>query len=92
MKCPFCGGTVIRCEISGDVGTQKFSLCCDMPTDMIDQYEVFSALPAQMQEDMITQRKAEWAEGVRRAREHARQAAECREKWHARYAHLIKAN
>lgn len=92
MKCPFCGGTVIRCEITGDIGTQRFSLCCDMPTDFIDEYEVLSALPPQTQEAMIAQRKAEWAEGIQKAKERAYQAAELRERWYVQYAHLIKAN
>jgi hypothetical protein len=73
--CPFCGGYVQRFEISSAGGSIVESMCCDIPMEFIDNYDVFSALPEILQQVAIERKKAEhnalrqqWLENARNHR------------------------
>lgn len=59
VKCPFCGGEVIRTEISAGADGIEESACCWMPTELIDNRDVLSALPEGLQRAAIEGKRAE---------------------------------
>lgn len=60
MKCPLCGGQVERVEISSAAGVRRFSTCCDVSLDIVDNYdEVFRALPPHLQQAALERDRAE---------------------------------
>jgi len=79
--CPFCGGHVVRVEISDSSGVRAFSLCCDMPTEFIDNYEVYEALPELLQQLAIERKRDEYAAMDEQSREDARLFKESLERW-----------
>jgi len=79
--CPFCGGRVVRVEISDSSGERAFSLCCDMPTEFIDNYEVYEALPELLQQLAIERKRDEYAAMDEQSRENARLFKESLERW-----------
>lgn len=60
-QCPFCGQRMCRAQISTSSGLRETSLCCDMPLEFIDNYDVFSGLPANLQQLAIRRKKDEYA-------------------------------
>ena len=89
-QCPFCGGTIIPCEIQDSEGKRAFSLCCDIPQEFLDNYDVFSGLPEPLQQVAIARKKAEYEEMVVKSRENARRFRECVERYDAKLKQLPK--
>ena len=89
-QCPFCGGTIVRCEIQDSGGKRAFSLCCDMPQELIDNYEVLRNLPEHLQQVAIKAKKAEYAAMAKKSAENARRFREAVEHWNAKHGHLTK--
>lgn len=90
MICPFCGGTVVRAEFISSAGVRAESLCCDVPTEFIDNYETFADLPEDLQQIAIERRKAEYAAMGAQDRENARRFRETKAHWDATHGHLSK--
>ena len=90
MDCPFCGGHVTRASFSTSSGLREISLCCGIPLEFIDGYNVFSALPESLQCAAIDARKEEYATMDEQDREDARRFRESRDKWYKHNAHLFK--
>jgi len=91
MKCPFCGELVARVEIEDSAGERAFSLCCGIPQEFIDNYDVFSALPEPLQQVAIERKRAEYAAMDAKSRENARAFQASLKQWRQKYGHLIAA-
>ena len=89
-QCPFCGGTIIRCEIQDSAGERAFSLCCDIPQEFLDNYEVFSGLPEPLQQVAIARKKAEYEEMVAQSHDNAHRFRECVERYDAKLKHILQ--
>jgi len=89
-KCPFCGGTIIPCEIQDSAGERAFSLCCGVAQELIDNYEVLSGLPEHLQQVAIQRKKDEYAAMEEKSRENARRFRECVERYDAKLKQLPK--
>ena len=87
-QCPFCGGTIIRCEIQDSAGERAFSLCCDIPQEFLDNYDVFSGLPEHLQQVAIQRKKEEYAAMEQKSRENARRFRECVERYEDKLRHI----
>ena len=87
-QCPFCGGTIIRCEIQDSAGERAFSLCCGVAQELIDNYEVLSGLPEHLQQVAIQCKKDEYAKMEQKSRENARRFRECVERYAPRLQRL----
>jgi len=79
--CPLCEGHITRVEITDEGGTRRFSLCCDAPLEVIDNWEVFGGLDETYQQLAIAKIKAEYAAMDERSKENARQFKIGRDKW-----------
>ena len=90
MICPFCGETVIRAEFSSSAGERAETLCCYMPIEFIDHYDMFAKLPGGLFSVAIAARKAEYAAMNEQDHENARRFRESRDKWFATHGHLFK--
>ena len=88
--CPFCGERTVRVEYSTSAGKRTISMCCGIPQEFIDNYDVFSGLPEPLQQIAIERRKAEYAAMDEKDRDDARRFRESREAYVDRYAHLVK--
>lgn len=88
--CPFCQQPTTRVEISSSAGTRAFSLCCDMPTEFIDNYEVYEALPEPLQQIAIDKVRADYAAMAERDKANAEAFAASLANWYAKHAHLSK--
>ena len=86
--CPFCGGTIIRCEIQDSAGERAFSLCCGIPEEFLDNYDVYRDLPEPLQQIAIARKKAEYEQMEAKSRENARRFRECVERYDAKLKHL----
>ncbi len=69
--CPICGGTPVLCQTISSLvgGTDCFSLCCGIGSDIIDNWDVLKALPEIHQQIAIEQSRQD------RAHYHARAVA-----------------
>jgi len=85
MQCPFCGGTIIRCEIQDSGGKRAFSLCCGMPQELIDHFDILSGLPEYLQEIAIQRKQEEYAEMEEKSRENARRFGEWCKEWQIKH-------
>ena len=83
--CPFCGERTVRAEVSSSAGKRAVSMCCGIPQEFIDHYDVFTGLPEPLQQVAIDRRKAEYAAMDERDREDARRFRESLAVWHAKY-------
>jgi len=90
MDCPFCGGTIQRYEIQDSAGERAASLCCGMPQELIDNYDVLRNLPEALQQVAIKSKKAEYAAMEAKSQENMRRHVESLARWRAKYGHLIK--
>ena len=88
--CPFCGGRIIRCEILDSAGERAFSLCCGMPQELIDNFDVLSGLPEHLQEVAIQQKRAEYTAMEAKSRDTAHRFRKAVDHWNAKYGHLTK--
>ena len=89
--CPFCGGKVVRVEVTSAAGTRAYSLCCDVPTTFIDNYDVYAALPEPLQQASIEREKAEFERMRQEDAEAARRFEETRKEWFTRHPELFKS-
>lgn len=89
--CPFCAGEICRVEISDAGGKRAFSLCCGAPTEFIDNLDVFSGLPENLQQIAIDRIKANYAEMDARSAENAKRFKESRDKWLKQNPDLFKS-
>jgi len=89
-QCPFCGGRIIRCEIQDSAGERAFSLCCGIPQEFVDNFDVYRDLPEPLQRIAIERKQEEYAAMTRKSRENARRFRESLDHWYAKYAHLTK--
>ena len=48
--CPFCGGHVARVEVTDSSGERAYSLCCGIPQEFLDNWDVFRDLPEPLQQ------------------------------------------
>jgi hypothetical protein len=76
MQCPICDGQIIKTERSGSGGTIAYSLCCGVPLEILDNWDVYEALPEPLQFLAIERAKADhealrqqWAKDTERFRE-----------------------
>jgi len=88
--CPFCGGRIIRCEILDSAGERAISLCCGMPQELIDHFDIFQGLPEHLRQVAIQRKKEEYAEMEQKSRDNARRFREAVDHWNAKYGHLTK--
>lgn len=88
-QCPFCGKRMCRCEISTSSGLRAISLCCDMPLEFIDNYDVFSGLPENLQQIAIDRKKDEYAAMDARDIEIVKSFKEDRDRWLASHPELF---
>lgn len=79
--CPMCGGEICRVEITDAGGKRAFSLCCDIPLEILDNWDVYAGLPPEYQQLAIDKIEAEYAEMDRQSRENARRFKENYDKW-----------
>ena len=89
-QCPFCGGTIQRYEIQDSAGKRAASLCCGMPQELIDNFDVLSGLPEHLRQVAIQGKKDEYAKMEQKSRDHARRFREAVDHWNAKYGHLTK--
>ena len=92
MECPFCGGEVVRVEITDSGGERAYSLCCNTPLEFIDNYDVFSALPERLRQVAIARKQAEYDTMKAKAREDARLFKAACERWNATHGWLLKGD
>jgi len=90
MKCPFCGGTVQEYGWQCSGGSVRASLCCDVSMELIENYDVFEALPPPLQQAALEGDKAQQAAVFAKAREHAVAFQASRDRWMRTHAHLFK--
>ena len=84
--CPFCLEFTTRYEISTSAGTRAASLCCGIPQEFLDNYDVYEGLPEPLRQAAIDRKKAEYAAMDDQDSENARRFRESRDKWTAKYA------
>ena len=89
-QCPFCGGTIVRCEIQDSAGERAISLCCGVAQELIDNYGVLSGLPEHLREVAIQRKKEEYAAMEEKSRENARRFRECVERYDAKLKHILQ--
>ena len=87
-QCPFCGGTIQRYEILDSAGERAASLCCGMPQELIDNFDVLSGLPEHLRQVAIKSKKAEYAAMEAQSRENTRRFQECVERYDAKLKRL----
>ena len=87
-QCPFCGGTIQRYEIQDSAGERAASLCCGMPQELIDNFDVLSGLPEHLRQVAIKSKKAEYAAMEAQSRENTRRFQECVERYDAKLKQL----
>ena len=68
MECPFCGGKVQEYGWQCSGGSVRASLCCDVSMDLIENYDVFAALPAPLQQAALKGDKTRQAAVFAKAR------------------------
>jgi len=90
--CPFCGERTVRVEYSSSAGKRAISMCCDIPQEFIDHYDVYEGLPEPLRQVAIDKVKAQYAAMDAKDEDNARRYRESRDKWHAKYAHLMKGD
>jgi len=86
--CPFCGGTIQRYEILDSGGERAASLCCDIPQEFLDNYDVYRDLPEPLQQIAIARKREEYAAMEAKSRENARRFRECVDRYDAKLRHL----
>jgi hypothetical protein len=89
--CPFCGGEICRVEITDAGGKRAFSLCCGIPLEILDNWEVFEPLPDVLKQAAIDKIQAEYAAMDEQSAENARRFKEADEHWRATCPHLFKS-
>ena len=92
MKCPLCGGQVIRAGHISDAGETHFTLCCDASLELIDNYEVYEALPPPLQQVALERDRQQTADILAKDQELARAFIAGRAEILERYAHVIKGD
>lgn len=90
--CPLCAGEICRVEITTVCGKRAFSLCCDAPLEIIDNWDVFGALPGNLQQVALERIKAMYAEMDAADLENARRFKENDERWRTQIEHLFKGS
>ena len=90
--CPFCGERTVRVEYSSSAGKRAISMCCDIPQEFIDHYDVYEGLPEPLRQVAIDKVKAQYAAMDAKDEDNARRYRESRDRWHAKYAHLMKGD
>ena len=90
--CPSCGGAITRCSFSDAGGVRNFSLCCDVPLEIIDNWDVYEGLPENLQQVAVEKIKARYAEMTRVSKENARRFKENDERWQKSHPHLFKSD
>ena len=90
--CLFCGQPTVRYEFSSSAGTRAASLCCDIPQEFLDNYDVYEGLPESLRQVAIDRKKAEYDAMDAEDDEADRRYRESRDKWEAKYAHLMKGD
>ena len=83
--CPFCEQPTARYEHSSSAGTRAESLCCGIPQEFIDNYDVYEGLPEPLKQAAIDRKKAEYDAMDVKDRENARRFRESLAAWHAKY-------
>lgn len=86
--CPFCGGQVTRVIASSAAGERAYSLCCDVGLDLIDNFEVFEALPADLRDLAIEQGRQARREMNEKDRHEAARFKASLARWHENFRHL----
>ena len=88
--CPFCGGTVQEYGWQCSGGSVRASLCCDVSMDLIENHDVFEALPPLLQQATLEGDKArQEAVFVKNALNSIGFVAS-RDRWLRTHAHLFK--
>ena len=88
MDCPFCGGTIQRYEIQDSAGERAASLCCGMPQELIDNFDVLSGLPEHLRQVAIKSKKAQYVAMEAQSRENTQRFQECVERYDAKLKRL----
>jgi hypothetical protein len=88
--CPICEGEICHVEVTDVAGTRAFSLCCGAPTEIIDNWDVFEALPKNLQTAAIERVKAEYAAMDEVSAENTRRCKENEDRWNKSHGWLFK--
>ena len=88
--CPFCHHPTVRVEHTTSAGERAFSLCCDMPTEFIDNFDVYEALPEPLRQIAIDKVRADYAAMNEQDQANAAAFAASRDRWYETHAHLFK--
>ena len=90
MKCPFCGGTVSEYEFTNMGGTIRASGCCDVSMELIENYDVFEALPPPLQQAALEGDRARQEAIYVKNALNSIGFVESRDRWLRTHAHLFK--
>lgn len=88
--CPICNEPITRVEIVTSSGERALSLCCGIPLEIIDNWEVFEGLPGNLQQAAIERARAEYAEMDKADAEKSRRFAESEKWFRDNYPRLMK--
>lgn len=88
-KCPFCGGDILRIQISSDAGEIAYSACCDVGLDLIDNPDVVMALPEPLRAKALAESRAELVAYNERGRAAAERFAAAKAHWDASYGRAL---
>ena len=83
--CPFCHERTARVEYSSSAGKRAISMCCGIPQEFIDHYDVYEGLPEPLRQVAIARVNAQYIAMADQDREDARRFRESLDNWHAKY-------
>ena len=87
--CPVCGGRVSPVEVSSVGGAIEFSLCCDVPMSVVDNWALLESLDEPVRE-LTIQAERDKQEALRTRWDEATEAfREAREEWRERHGKEI---
>lgn len=86
--CPKCQQIQGRYEISSVGGRIGRTLCCNTPLDIVDNWDVFGALPAELQQAAIERKEAEFAALIAEWQEADARYEQRLAQWHEQNDHI----
>jgi hypothetical protein len=82
---------MVRVEISSTGGERRESLCCGVGLDILDNWEVFAALPEELREAALATDRAQAEEQMARWRAEDAACERRQAEWRRRNVHLYEA-
>lgn len=92
--CPFCGGRIARTWEVTSAGEREYSECCEVSLDLLDNYDVYAALPPALQQIAIGSDRKELRAYKKRIRQNIEASIRdrpARLEFDRRNAHLLKS-